>query len=366
MDHSNNPEPTPLKFDPFRQWLIESKEDDQWWLCLDDAMEEAPLSLSEVEGRLEAGQYTRELLLHVSQANIEDPAWNEILPHPAQLTPPAVPRFSPEDGNGEPAESLDYKDRPKKAKASSLKNWQEKIPKPPEIVDKNKAPALPKEDKESGKGCLIGILSLIGFIVLLAFWRQIALTVGFFGSWALVAFLGRRAKKSKVASIGGGFLCFLVLNATIENPNVTAADLENPPVALEKIVRKSIASEIVSIKIDTMGPESDKYSVYVEYKSHSMMSDESTLSFIKDRMAQTYKDILGFPELPVWYIKIGAQIDMKDAYGNVGWAEVYRTQLTREIIERINRQNLKDVEFEELFEDVYAHNIFWPYVNNRN
>ena len=91
MDNSNNPAPLESKYEQFRQWLIETNEEDQWWLCLDGVVEQSPLSLSGIEERIETGLHTRAQLLHLSQANTENRVWNEISLHPVRPIPFAIP-----------------------------------------------------------------------------------------------------------------------------------------------------------------------------------------------------------------------------------------------------------------------------------
>ncbi len=181
MDNSDNPEAPAAKSDQFCQWLVETKEEDQWWLCLDGVVEQVPLSLLEIEGRLEAVKHTQALLLHVSKANTQDRVWSKIPSYPGQTTPTAFPTplVSSEPPSNESAEE-------------------------------ESSPSSSHLERRAFKGertfVLPVILLLVAVVILWNFWLPILYITGFFGTWILVAYLGIRSKKSEIASIGGGLI----------------------------------------------------------------------------------------------------------------------------------------------------------------
>lgn len=145
-------------------------------------------------------------------------------------------------------------------------------------------------------------------------------------------------------------------------------DLKNPPVALENLARKALDSEagIESIKVETIRPDNSSYAVRIRYHAKFILNEESTFKSIRFAMERTYRDVLKYPELPVAYIEIAAQLELQDKFGNQrSFSDVYLTQLPSATIQRLNRQRLDSVKFNEIWDEVFTHPMFQT-VKNRD
>lgn len=74
-----------------REWLFQNGQEDQWWLSLDTVTEESPLTVSEIEQRVQSGDYVTAQALHVSQAEMTNPPWIDVeLPSRTCSQPPGM------------------------------------------------------------------------------------------------------------------------------------------------------------------------------------------------------------------------------------------------------------------------------------
>jgi hypothetical protein len=142
-------------------------------------------------------------------------------------------------------------------------------------------------------------------------------------------------------------------------------DLSDPPAAIDKLAREALASAegFEYIKVEKTGPNQDGYFVNISYRSPGdfIGGEKGSFARIKRDMNSAYKAILAYPELAVVHLKINAQLELKDSYGNTAWVDVYRTRLEEEAIGKLNRKNLDLVDFEGIWDAVFIAKIFWPY-----
>ncbi len=59
----------------FRKWALTEGLADSWWLLIDGVTEPEPLSMDEIEERLNLGDYAEIQVLHASQAEVEPAPW---------------------------------------------------------------------------------------------------------------------------------------------------------------------------------------------------------------------------------------------------------------------------------------------------
>lgn len=142
-------------------------------------------------------------------------------------------------------------------------------------------------------------------------------------------------------------------------------DLSDPPAAIDKLAREALASAegFEYIKVEKTGPNQDGYFVNISYRSPGdfIGGEKGSFARIKRDMEATYKAILAHPELAVVHLKINAQLELKDKFGNTAWIDVYRTRLEEAATGQLNRKNLDLVHFEEIWDVVHIHSIFWPF-----
>lgn len=358
LDTPQNSEPPQLKCSQFRLWLIESNEEDQWWLCLDSVMEEASLSLSEIEERLEAVQPTQALLLHISQVDKENPVWNEIPRNPTQ---DPLPVSSQEQATPAPNEESPKTER----KPRLLKDFMGKITLPPTAAEGDQASKLPKKNKETAIGCGLLIVLCLVPVLLWFFWRPLFRTGGFAIPCAAVMFYAIRAKKLNGCTVTLALVLGLIGYGIIDSlvGIVSASDLKNPPVAIEKIARKKLP-EIDKVSASIGGGENgDSYEVIITYNAISLLSEKSTINAIRLEMAEAYKEILKHRELKIHYLKINAQLQFRDKFGNEStWSNVYSTRLDKETIQKLNRDNLDSVDFEQVWAEPFVAPMFFEFM----
>lgn len=345
-------------FLPFEHMDNQSTSNELWYYAEGEAVK-GPFSLPELLKKADEGLLNAETLI-VPEGNDDWRPFASVVP--AHRSPLTGNEASPQPAQPPPIQP--------KPEASGTTGIMEKAD-APKLRDKFfTVPAAasekpPLSNKNDLKGCGALILLLIGAVILWHHWRLLLCLAGFLGVWYGFASSNLASKRSKIYSIGGGFvlglLTMMLLRSCIGSG---AIDLTNPPVALEKLARQALDFEqgIESIKVEPMGPEQSSYSIHITYHAHSLSNEEATFKSIRLTMERVYAEVLKYPELPVMYFKIAAQLELQDSYGNdKGWSDVYRTQLTNETIQRLNRSNSEAVDFRKLWEVVYIHSIFWPF-----
>ena len=155
----------------------------------------------------------------------------------------------------------------------------------------------------------------------------------------------------------------LILKSCFFGGGLSAKDLKNPPVALEKLARQAFALEkgVESVKVEEAGLDGHSYALAVHYRTDTQLTDKLTYDCIRSSMKEAYAKILQHPELPVFYMEITAQLELHDDFGNKSWGDVYQTMLNADTIKAINRKNLDEVKFEEIWDVVWVHPIFRPF-----
>ena len=73
-----------------REWSFRKSQPDQWWLSLDSVIEGAPVTVAEIEERMNSRQYINAHVIHVSQANMSNAPWVEVALHTSVRPPVAV------------------------------------------------------------------------------------------------------------------------------------------------------------------------------------------------------------------------------------------------------------------------------------
>ncbi|OYW74793.1 MAG: hypothetical protein B7Z37_16175 [Verrucomicrobia bacterium 12-59-8] len=340
----------------------QSTSNELWYYAEGEAVK-GPFSLSELLKKADEGLLNAETLVVVAGSE----EWRPF----ASVAPTHGNPLADKEASPQPAEPPPIQP---KAEASGTTGSMEKAD-APKLRDKFfAAPAAsseqpPPNNKEALKGCGALILLLVGAVVLWHHWRLLLCLAGFLGVWYGFASSNLASKRSKVYSIGGGLVLGLLTMILLRScVGSGAIDLTNPPVALEKLARQALDGEhgIESIKVEPMGPDQTSYSIHIKYHARFLLSEESTLKSIRLTMERAYADVLKYPELPVMYFKIAAQLELQDSYGNEkGWSDVYRTQLSNETIQRLNRSNLDAVDFSKLWEVVYIHPMFWPFKDDK-
>jgi hypothetical protein len=144
---------------------------------------------------------------------------------------------------------------------------------------------------------------------------------------------------------------------------ISKSDLKDPPKALEKLTRQALSSAkgFEYIKVETYGQKQDGYFLNVSYRSPSTGGADGSFKRIKHDMDDFYVAILSHPELHVVHLKINAQLELSDKYGNNAWVDVYLTSLDGIGIQKLNRDKIESVVFEKIWDVEYIHPIFWPF-----
>lgn len=332
---------------------------ERWYYAQGEAVN-GPFSLSELLQKAEEGILNSETLV-VPEGSEDWRPFSAIAPAdtnsqkvkeaPSQhAEPPPVPH---ESAGTMPNDNVD-KPAPKKLRDKLFEAPVEASAKP--------AP----NNKDALKGCGALVLLIVVAAILWHHWRFLLTMGGFLGVWYGFARSGLQAKRSKVYSVGGGFvlglLTMMLLRSCVGTDGI---DFSNPPAAIEKLAKESLGSAegFEYIKVEKTGPNQDGYFVNISYRSPGdfIGGEKGSFQRIKRDMNDTYKTILAHPELAVVHLKINAQLELKDKFGNTAWVDVYRTRLEEAATGKLNRQNLNLVDFEEIWDVVFIHPIFWPF-----
>lgn len=80
------------------KWLFENSLEDQWWISLNEEVQETTLTLSDVGSQLDNKLNLRVKVLHVSQGDLSSPPWvdvEKVRPPPIPYRPTAIPPRTP-------------------------------------------------------------------------------------------------------------------------------------------------------------------------------------------------------------------------------------------------------------------------------
>jgi hypothetical protein len=241
------------------------------------------------------------------------------------------------------------------------------IGKPLEAPPAPNAPRpLTEQEKKDMKGCGIFIAVPLGLIILWFISRDLLMGLAWLAVAGGISYAGIKAKKNKLLSIGGGILAAIITLAILdpivpERGIVSKSDLKNPKTALEKLGKKAFVSVegVESVEVNEIGYGEGRYSLDVTFHAYSLNNNESTLKNIRFEMERAYQNVLKYPELTPDFVRFTAQLPLQDQYGNErGLTDVYRTVVKKEEIEKLNREKLQTVKWQNIWTVTYVHPIF--------
>ncbi|MBL9178857.1 MAG: DUF4339 domain-containing protein [Verrucomicrobiaceae bacterium] len=176
---------------------------ERWYYSLGEAVN-GPFSLSELLQKAEQGVLNSETL--VVPEGSED--WRPF----SAITPANT---TPQEEKEEPSQQAEPSPIPLES-AGTMPNDNVDKPGPKKLRDKFlEAPVAPSEkpapnNKDALKGCGVLVLLIVVAAILWHHWRFLLTTGGFLGVWYGFASSSLQAKRSKVYSVGGGFVLGLL------------------------------------------------------------------------------------------------------------------------------------------------------------
>ena len=175
------------------------------------------------------------------------------------------------------------------------------------------------------------------------------------------------------------FLSLLVIGFTLALFTGAALPDTDPskPIALPKPERTSAIREnrirsliqgekpgkrIISIVVHDSGfatdpPGTYKKVVFVKFEQAESWSDSTTKYAIERDMIKIYKALF-MSSVPIWRIKIEAQMELIDKFGKPSIGRVYGTMLDDDVADRVNWANAEILEWDQLWHTYFMNQAF--------
>ena len=97
--------------------------------------------------------------------------------------------------------------------------------------------------------------------------------------------------------------------------------------------------------------------MFVKFEQAESWSDSTTKYAIERDMIKIYKALF-MSSVPIWRIKIEAQMELIDKFGKPSIGRVYGTMLDDDVADRVNWANAEILEWDQLWHTYFMNQAF--------